>query len=275
MDGTLFLCATPIGNLRDISIRAVEILKAVPLIAAEDTRQTLKLLNHFEIKTKLTSYHQHNEKSKSVELIEHLKLGKDLALVSDAGLPGISDPGEVIVKEAIKQGIKVDVIPGPTAFVSGLVISGLPTSPIYFGGFLPNSSKARQEELKKLKNLIATQIFYESPHRLDKFLADVLDVRGNTTEVVIARELTKLHQELLRGSVGELIERISKTPLKGEMVIYLAPPVLEELDKPADWNIEVDALLGTGLDRKQAIKALADKYGVQKREIYNAVMKNE
>jgi 16S rRNA (cytidine1402-2'-O)-methyltransferase len=272
--GTLFLCATPIGNLRDISLRAIEILKAVPLIAAEDTRQTLKLLNHFEIKTKLTSYHKHNEKSKSVELIEHLKLGKDLALVSDAGLPGISDPGEVIVKEAIRQGIKLDVIPGPTAFVSGLVIAGLPTSPLYFGGFLPNSSKARKEELKKLNNLIATQIFYESPHRLDKFLSDVLEVRGNT-EVVIARELTKLHQELLHGPVEEIIERISKTPPKGEMVIYLSPPVLEELDKPTDWNIEVEALLGTGLDRKQAIKALADKYGVQKREIYNAVMKKE
>ncbi len=274
MAGTLFLCATPIGNLHDISLRALEVLKTVPLIAAEDTRQTLKLLNHFEIKAKLTSYHKHNEKSKSLELIEYLKQGKDLALVSDAGLPGISDPGEVIVKEALKYGIKLEVIPGASAFVSGLVISGLPTSPLYFGGFLPNALKGRREELGRLSNLIATQVFYEAPHRLEKLLTDILAVRGNV-QIVVAREITKLHQEFLRGSVEEILQHVVAEPPRGEIVVYIAPPVLLTPEKPGEWDSELDQLLRNGIDKRQAIKILAEKYGVPKREIYNAVMRNE
>ncbi len=268
MAGTLFLCATPIGNLKDISLRALDVLKTVPLIAAEDTRHTKKLLNYFDIKTPLTSYHQHNEKSKSLDLISHLKSGKDLALVSDAGLPGISDPGEILVQRAVEEEITVDVIPGPTAFVSGLVLSGLPSTPLYFGGFLPSASKARREALRKTKEIFATQAFYEAPHRLERFLADVVAVRGNV-DVVIARELTKLHQEIIRGKVSEVLDRLARVPARGELVVFIAPPSKEIPNEPVDWVREVNKLIEKGIDKKEAIKTLAEKNKIPKREIYN------
>ena len=272
MAGKLILCATPIGNLQDISLRALETLKQVPLIAAEDTRHTRKLLNHFGIKTSLTSYHQHNERSKAVDLVRHLQSGLDLALVSDAGLPGISDPGEVLVKMALAEGVQVDVIPGPNALISGLVISGLPSTPFYFAGFLPSTAGQRKEALRKLKNLPATLAFYEAPHRLGKFLRDVLDVMGNV-EVAITRELTKLHQEVIKGKVSDVLELIERTPVKGELVVFIAPPVEEKLESPSDWTVEVNSLVKTGLDKKEAIKNLATKYKIPKREIYNYLVK--
>jgi len=270
LTGTLFVCATPIGNLKDITLRALEVLRAVPLIAAEDTRHTLKLLNHFEIKTSLTSYHQHNEQGKSSELLVHLKEGKDLALVSDAGLPGISDPGEILVRKAIAAGIPVEVIPGPSAFTTGLVISGLPTNPLYFAGFLPSSGKARRDSLRRIKGIEATHAFYEAPHRLEKFLADVAEVYGEV-EVVVARELTKLHQELIRGKVTEVLAQLAKIPARGEIVVYVMPPKQETPPVPTDWTAEVAKLVGDGLTKKEAIKALAEKYKVPKREVYNYV----
>lgn len=273
MAGTLFVCATPIGNLKDISLRVLDILAAVPLIAAEDTRHTLKLLNHYNIKTSLTSYHQHNEQSKSVELVNHLKSGKDLALVSDAGLPGISDPGEILVRKALAEKVPVEVVPGPSAFTSGLVISGLPTTPLYFAGFLPSSSKARRDSLTRLKGISATQVFYEAPHRLDKLLADVSDVYGDV-EVVVARELTKVHQELIRGRVSEVLERLAATPARGEIVVYIAPPAEATPDIPEDWISEVDKLVQSGVTKKEAIKTLAEKYKIPKREIYNCVTRS-
>lgn len=274
MSGRLFLCATPIGNLKDITLRALDVLAAVPLIAAEDTRHTRQLLNHFQIKTALTSYHRHNEQSKSEELIAHLKAGRDLALVSDAGLPGISDPGEILVKKAVQEDINIEVIPGAVAFVSGLVISGLPTAPVYFTGFLPSSGKGRRDALVKLKTIAATQVFYEAPHRIEKCLEDVRAVYGDV-QVVIARELTKLHQELIRGTVSEVLDGFSHKEPRGEMVVYLSPPVPEQLVPPEDWTDAVMRLTATGISKKEALKILAEKYNIPKRDIYNSLLRPE
>lgn len=274
MSGTLYLCATPIGNLKDITLRALDILGRVQLIAAEDTRHTQKLLNYYQIKTALTSYHQHNEKGKSTELIDYLKSGRDLALVSDAGLPGISDPGEVLVRRALQEEIPVEVIPGASAFPSGLVISGMPCTPIYFAGFLPSTGKARRDALKELKGIRATQIFYEGPHRLTKLLADILDIYGDVA-VVVARELTKLHQELLRGKASEILNRLLEAPPKGEIVVYVAPPAEVKLKVPEDWAVEVGKLVREGFNKKDAIKLLAEKYRVPKRQIYNSTIRPE
>lgn len=271
--GTLFICATPIGNLRDISLRALDVLAEVPLIAAEDTRHTLKLLNHYKIKCSLTSYHQHNEQSKSDELIAHLLAGKDMALVSDAGMPGISDPGEVLVRKAVENGIPVDVIPGACAFVSGLVISGMSTAPLYFAGFLPNSCKARRGMLQNIMAIEATQIFYEAPHRLEKSLQDILLVYGDV-DVVVARELTKMHQELIRGTASQVIGRLQEEVVRGEIVLYVQPPLKVAPTIPTDWSVEVDKFIGQGVDKKAAIKLLAEKYHVPKREIYNSLFAN-
>ncbi len=274
MSGTLYLCATPIGNLKDISLRALDVLGSVQLIAAEDTRHTKKLLNYFQIKTALTSYHQHNEKGKSGELIDYLKSGRDLALVSDAGLPGISDPGEVLVRRALQEEIPVDVIPGPSAFASGLVISGMPCTPLYFAGFLPSTGKARRDALREMKGIRATQVFYEGPHRLTKLLEDILDIYGDVA-VVVARELTKLHQELLRGKVSEILNRLLEVPPKGEIVVYVAPPAQAELEAPEDWAAEVGKLVKEGINKKDAIKLLAEKYKVPKRQVYNSTVQAE
>lgn len=268
MQGTLYLCATPIGNLQDISLRALEILKKAPLIAAEDTRHTIKLLNYFEIKTPLTSYHKHNEKGKAEELITHLKSGKDLVVVSDAGLPGISDPGEILVKRALQEGIPVDVIPGPSALTTGLVLSGLPSIPLYFAGFLPNSGSERKEIIKKMRTIPATWAFYESPHRLAKLLKEAREVCGNV-EVVITRELTKLHQQVIRGNIDTVLESINREPIRGEMVVFFAPIAVEHPVASGEWVNEVDQLVKQGMDKKEAIKALAEKFRVPKREIYN------
>lgn len=274
MAGTLYLCATPIGNLKDITLRALEVLTSVPLIAAEDTRHTRKLLNHFAIKTPMTSYHQHNEQSKSEELISHLQSGQDLALVSDAGMPGISDPGEVLVKKAITAGIPIQVIPGPSAFISGLVMTGLPCVPLYFAGFLPSTAKARQKKLESLCQIEATQIFYEAPHRLEKFLSDVLAVRGDV-QIAITRELTKIHEQVLRGTVSQVLAMLQEEPLRGEIVVFIAPSPKEIPAIPADWSNEVNELVLAGEEKKVAIKILAEKYGVPKREIYNSLLGKE
>ncbi len=273
MSGTLYLCATPIGNLKDITLRALDVLGRVQLIAAEDTRHTQKLLNYYQIKTGLTSYHQHNEKLKSGELIQRLKSGMDVALVSDAGLPGISDPGEVLVRRALQEEIPVEVIPGPSAFTSGLVISGVPCTPLYFAGFLPSTGKARRDSLNKLKDIQATQVFYEGPHRLTKLLVDVLDIYGDVA-VVVARELTKLHQELLRGKVSEVLNRLLQVPPKGEIVVYVVPPAPVEPAAPGDWKAEVGKLVKEGMSKKDAIKLLAEKYQVPKRQIYNSTLQD-
>lgn len=220
--GSLYVVATPIGNLKDITLRAIEVLKSVDVIAAEDTRHTKILTSHYDIKTPLTSYYEHNKITKGDYLIRLLRSGKDIALVSDAGTPGISDPGAHIINLAIKNGISIIGIPGPTAFVLGLVLSGLPTNKFAFEGFLPNRSAARRRRISQFKDERRTIIFYESPHRILKTLYDILGVLGDI-HISLMRELTKKFEEVLRDKVSALIERFEKTRPRGEFLVVLNP----------------------------------------------------
>lgn len=277
--GTLFLVATPIGNLQDITFRAVDTLKMVDLIAAEDTRQSIKLLNHFDIKKPLVSYHEHNKNTKGNYLIEQLEMGKNIALVSDAGSPGISDPGEDLVKLAADNNIKVTMIPGPVAAMTALVISGLPTGQFVFEGFLPMNKRARQEHLNRLKDEIRTIIFYEAPHKLTYTLKDIYNALGDR-RIALARELTKLHEEVIRCSLHEAMDLYSEKPPKGEYVLIVEGQnrnVIEENEKNkfSEISIEehVQMYIDEGLPKKDAIKKVADDRGMTKRDIYNVVMK--
>ena len=218
MIGKLYLVATPIGNLEDITLRALRILKEVDLIAAEDTRQTLKLLNHYDIKKPLISNHRHNEENREDILIEKLKEGKNVAVVSDAGTPGISDPGEVIAKKAIEEGIEVIPIPGACAAISGLIASGLDTKEFVFYGFLPLNKKLRKEKLEEIETETKTAIIYEAPHKLKETLKDLSEFLGDR-EVVLAREITKIHEEYIRGNIEEIINKSEN--LKGEIILLI------------------------------------------------------
>ena len=216
--GNLYIIATPIGNLEDITLRAIRILKEVDLIAAEDTRHTLKLLNHLEISKPLISYHRHNEEIRAEELIKELKTGKNIGLVSDAGTPGICDPGEEIIKKCIEESIKVVPIPGACAMINALITSGISTKEFIFLGFLPLNKKSRKEKLEEIKNANKTIILYEAPHKLKNTLNDLSDIL-QSREVVLARELTKIHEEYIRGTVKELMEKTDN--LKGEMILII------------------------------------------------------
>lgn len=220
--GTLYIVATPIGNLEDITIRAVEVLKKVDLIAAEDTRHTKILTDHYDIKIPRTSYFEHNRITKGDYLIRLLKEGKDIALVSDAGTPGISDPGAHIIGLAIKEGINVIGIPGPTAIILGLILSGMPTDRFIFDGFLPNKSGARRNKLAGFKEEKRTVVFYESPHRILKTLYDMLDIFGDI-RICVMRELTKKFEEILRGRISEIAARFEMSKPRGEFLIVLNP----------------------------------------------------
>ena len=268
MSGKIYLVATPIGNLEDMTLRAIRILKEVDLIAAEDTRNTLKLLNHFEIKKPLVSYHRHNEELKVESLIEKLKNGENIAVVSDAGTPGISDPGEVIVKEAIENNIEVIPIPGACAAINALIASGLDTKEFVFMGFLPINKKLRREKIKEIENETKTLIIYEAPHKLKNTLEDLKDILQNR-KVVLAREITKIHEEFIRGNIEEIISKADD--LKGEMIILIEGTELKEKE------IEVNKLSldehfefykNQGLDKKEIIKKIAKDRGVSKNEIY-------
>ena len=220
MPGTLYLVATPIGNLRDITFRAVEVLRSVDVIACEDTRHTRRLLNALEIDNKLVSYHDHNESERAAELTELLLAGKSVAVVSDAGTPGINDPGFRLVQAAREAGVSVVPIPGAVAFVNAAVASGLPTDSLYFGGFLPAKTGERRRRLEEVREIPATLIFYEAPHRLIASLRDCLEVLGNRTASV-ARELTKLHEEIATAPFSELIEHFEREPVRGEIVVTI------------------------------------------------------
>lgn len=277
--GTLYLVATPIGNLQDITLRAIKTLKEVELIAAEDTRQTLKLLNHFEIKKPLVSYYEHNKIVKGNYLIEQLQQGKDIALVSDAGTPGISDPGEDLVRLCIENNIKVTMIPGPVAAVTGMVISGLPAGRFVFEGFLPMNKRTRQERLKQLKDETRTIIFYEAPHKLPYTLRDMYNAWGER-RIALARELTKRYEEVIRCNLSEAAERYQVEAPKGEFVVIIEgqdEKVLQKLekDKYADISIEehVERYVEEGLPKKEAVKKAAEDRGLNKRDVYNLVMK--
>lgn len=271
--GKLYVCPTPIGNLDDITLRVLKILEEVDLIAAEDTRHTIKLLNHFEIKKPLTSYHEHNKREKGKVLVHKLLNGENIALVSDAGMPGISDPGEDLIKLAIENDIEVIALPGPTASTLALVLSGLPTGKFVFEGFLPSSKKERKEALQSLKNEERTIILYESPYRVKALLEDMLDIFGER-DIAVCRELTKKYEEVFRGSIRQSIERFTQNDPKGEFVIIVKGADKGEVRQESqEWeNITIkDHLLkyiNEGMSKKDAVKKVAEDRGLPKNEVY-------
>ncbi|WP_368489463.1 16S rRNA (cytidine(1402)-2'-O)-methyltransferase [Clostridium sp. BJN0013] len=272
--GKLFLVATPIGNLKDITLRALETLESVDLIAAEDTRQSLKLLNHFNIKKPLISYYKYNENGKSELLIEKLRDGKSIALVSDAGTPGISDPGSVIVRKCIEEGIDFEVLPGANAVTTALVYSGMDTSQFMFMGFLPRENKDKKIFLQSVKDRRETLIMYESPHRLIHTLEALKDILGNR-HIAICRELTKIYEEILRFTIEESINYYSGRNIKGEFVLVIEGKDKKELlqEKKKKWedlSIEdhIKMYIDKGLDKKEAVKKVAKDRNVCKSKIY-------
>jgi len=273
MPGTLYLVATPIGNLKDMSLRAIETLKSVDVIACEDTRHTRKLLNHYEISRPLVSYHDHNEETRSAELIDRLNAGESVAVVSDAGTPGINDPGFVIVQKAIDARIPVVPIPGPAAFVSAVIASGIATDSIFFGGFLPSKSGERTKRLTELAAIPATLVFYESPNRLAKSLVDCLNVLGNRN-AAYSRELTKLHEETVRGDLKTLAEQLTGASVKGEIVLVIERArqgqdnAARELSSISARVREIEA---EGADPKTALKQAAREFGIGKSEAYRII----
>lgn len=271
MKGKLYLVATPIGNLEDITLRALKVLKEVDLIAAEDTRHTLGLLNHFEISKPLISYYKETEKSRSPILLEKLLNGTNIALVSDAGTPGISDPGEEIVKEAIKENIEIIPIPGACAFVNALIASGMNTKEFSFIGFLSSNKKEKKEKLEELKYDTKTLIFYESPHRLENTLKIMQEILGDR-KIVLARELTKIHEEFIRGTLSTVIEQI--VDIKGEFVVLLEG---NSTSKQQKQILDLNKLSleehykyyeKKGMDKKNIVKQIAKDRNVSKNEIY-------
>lgn len=269
MAGTLYLVATPIGNLQDISFRAIETLKAVDLIACEDTRHSRKLLTHHGISNKLVSYHDHNESKRVEEFALYLIQGKSIAIISDAGTPGINDPGFPMVQKAHAVGAAVIAIPGPAAFVNAVVISGLPTDSIFFGGFLPSKKGDRRKRLEEVRQIPATLTFYESPHRIGKSLVDCLDILGDRPAAVV-RELTKLHEENVRGGLRQLSEHFSTAISKGEFVLVIDRAGKD--DKPRDENQSlaerVSEIESGGTEHKAALKMAAKEFGLSKSEAY-------
>jgi 16S rRNA (cytidine1402-2'-O)-methyltransferase len=276
MPATLYLVATPIGNLADITLRAIETLRNVDVIACEDTRHTRKLLGHLGITGRLVSYHEHNETARAAELAAMLAEGKSVAVVSDAGTPGINDPGYRIVRAAIQIGARVESVPGPAAFVAAVVASGLATDAVYFGGFLPARKGERRSRLAEASAIPATLVFYETPHRVASALADCLDVLGDR-QAVIARELTKLYEEFIRGSLSELAARVKATPVKGEIVLLI--------DRGTDINARaydratladrVAELEAAGMDRKAALKQAAKEFGMSRSEAYRRLQNSK
>src|SRR5713101_5265029 len=270
---SLFLVATPIGNLEDITLRALRVLKEVDLIACEDTRQTLKLLSHYGIHTRTVSYHEHNEMTKAAELVVDLEGGAKIALVTDAGMPGISDPGFRLIALAIRHHVPVVPIPGASAFLAALVASGLPTDSFRFSGFLPAKSGQRRKLLESVRESPRTQVFYEAPHRLLETLADVVEVLGNDRHVVVAREVTKLHEEFLRGRVAEVLERLkARGDVKGEITLLIAKPETQDL-KPETSSVSVaqrvrEIMSKEKADEKAALKKVAKERGIGKSEAY-------
>lgn len=269
MAGKLYIVATPIGNLEDITLRALKILKEVDLIAAEDTRQTLKLLNHFEITKPLISYHRHNEEIKSDILIEKLKNGENIALVSDAGTPGICDPGEEVIKKAVEENIEVIPIPGACAMINALIASGISTKEFNFLGFLPLNKKLRKEKLEEIKKSEKTVIIYEAPHKMKSTLEDLKNILENR-KIVLARELTKIHEEFIRKSIDELLKEIDN--LKGEMILIIEGATGLENEENELNNLSLEEHYKyyekQGLDKKEIIKKIAKDRNVNKNEIY-------
>jgi 16S rRNA (cytidine1402-2'-O)-methyltransferase len=272
--GVLYVVATPIGNLEDITYRAVRILREAGLIACEDTRHTRKLLDHYGIEGKLVSYHEHNEAERAQELVERLLEGVSVAQVSDAGMPGISDPGYRVIKSAIEQGIAVVPVPGPSALIVALAASGLPTDAFEFRGFLPAKSGQRRTELESIRPREHTMIFYEAPHRIHESIDDIVAVLGPERPIVIARELTKVHEEFLRGTVREVAENIRDRELKGEITILIGKAVASERSEALDLGARLQEIMRQqNLDEKAALKVLAKERGVSKSEVYRELQR--
>ena len=271
--GKLYLCPTPIGNLGDMTVRTLEILKSVDLIAAEDTRNTLKLLNHFDINVPMTSYYEHNKAQKGSVLIERLKSGENLALVSDAGMPAISDPGEDLVRLCIDEGIKVVPLPGPSAFTCALVASGMPTGRFSFEGFLTTNKKNRKIHLEEIQDDTRTLIFYEAPHKLLRTLNDMLEFLGDR-KIVFARELTKKFEEFYRTTISEAIKYYEQTPPKGEFVLIVSGADRESVRKKHRGKLpSAEELLREyaegGLGGKELVKKVAAELELPNREVYD------
>jgi 16S rRNA (cytidine1402-2'-O)-methyltransferase len=276
----LYLVATPIGNLEDITLRALRVLKEVDLIACEDTRQTQKLLSHYGIQTRTVSYHEHNEMTKAAELVVDLESGAKIALVTDAGMPGISDPGFRLITLAIRHRVPVVPIPGASAFLAALVASGLPTDSFRFSGFLPAKSGQRRKLLESVRESPRTQVFYEAPHRVLDALADVVEVLGADRHVVVAREVTKLHEEFLRGRAKDVLEQLkSRGEVKGEITLLIAKPESRE-PKAESPSVTVaqrvkQIMAEEKADEKSALKKVAKERGIGKSEAYRELQRSK
>jgi 16S rRNA (cytidine1402-2'-O)-methyltransferase len=279
----LYLVGTPIGNLEDITLRAVRVLKEVDVIACEDTRQTQKLLNHYAIATRTTSYHEHNEMTRSAELVKEMQEGASVALVTDAGMPGISDPGYRLIALAIRHHLPVVPIPGASAFLAALVASGLPTDSFRFSGFLPAKRGERRAALEAVKSSPRTQVFYEAPHRVVEALEDVVEVLGAGRHVVVAREVTKLHEEFLRGRAGEVLESLkARETVKGEITLLIGKAEENDAHVAADVFVRLSVrqrvqqiMAEEKVDEKAALKKVAKERGVSKSEAYRELQRSK
>lgn len=278
--GILYLCATPIGNLEDITFRVLRTLKEVDLIAAEDTRNSMKLCNHFDIKTPLTSYHEFNKYDKAKVLVDKLRAGADIAVITDAGTPGISDPGEELVKQCHEAGITVTSLPGPAACVTALTMSGLPTRRFCFEAFLPSEKQERRDVISELENETRTMIIYEAPHRLKKTLAELTEVFGADRRLSVCKELTKRHENVFLTTFGEVVEFYENNEPRGEYVLVIEGKSRDDIKKEqqAQWESmsiveHVDKYIADGMDKKEAMKAAAKDRGISKREVYNEYVK--
>jgi 16S rRNA (cytidine1402-2'-O)-methyltransferase len=277
----LYLVGTPIGNLEDITLRAVRVLKEVDVIACEDTRQTQKLLNHYGISTRTVSYHEHNEMTRAAELVKDLQEGTSVALVTDAGMPGISDPGFRLISLAIRHHIPVVPIPGASAFLAALVASGLPSDSFRFSGFLPAKRGERRAALETIETSPRTQVFYEAPHRIVEALTDVAEVLGNARHVVIAREVTKLHEEFLRGRAGDVLQTLkSRDVVKGEITLLIGKAEETEPHPAAESKVSVrqrveQIMAEEKLDEKAALKKVAKERGISKSEAYRELQRSK
>lgn len=279
MEGKLYLCATPIGNLEDITIRVLDILKEVDLIAAEDTRHSIKLLNHFEIHTPMTSYHEFNKIEKAKELVQRMKAGVNVALITDAGTPAISDPGEELVRQCHEAGITVTSLPGPAACITALTVSGLATRRFCFEGFLPSAKKERLFILEELKSETRTIILYEAPHHIIRTCRELLEVLGNK-KITLCRELTKKFETITLTTLTEALESFEVKPPKGEYVVVMEGISFEEIEKEKIRSFEemtieehMELYLGQGIDKKEAMKSVAKDRGISKREVYQHLLK--
>src|SRR5208337_690783 len=279
----LYLVATPIGNLEDITLRALRVLKEVDVIACEDTRQTQKLLNHYGIATRTTSYHEHNEMTPSAELVKEMQEGASVALVTDAGMPGISDPGYRLIALAIRHHVPVVPVPGASAFLAALVASGLPTDSFRFSGFLPAKRGERRAALESIKTSPRTQVFYEAPHRIVEALTDVVEVLGESRHVVIAREVTKLHEEFLRGRAGDVLEVLkARDGVKGEITLLIGKAEVADTQTAADAPVRpsvrqrVEQIMAEEkIDEKAALKRVAKERGISKSGAYRELQRSK